>query len=218
MRYDVELLPITNAFNPFFERRTCRRQEQHRAEAGLHLEALRHRDLDRPRRLRHLLRQDHDDHDDAVRVDRRLQRFVHACISHQLGGPGPSRGQLPTDPMLVNGPVVNRPRSTRCSRRVDGPQHRPGLPRQSRPAVPQVQQLSLGYERQVGQHMAVTADYIRSWNRDQLINYDLNPGLRVDTSRTAGSTTPTSEHRRPARHLAVRQPGAHSYQRRLVAV
>jgi hypothetical protein len=50
--------------------------------------------------------------------------------------------------------------------------------------VPQVQQLSVGYERQVGQHMAVTADYIRTWNLDQLINYDLNPGLRVDTSRT----------------------------------
>jgi hypothetical protein len=32
--------------------------------------------------------------------------------------------------------------------------------------------------------MAVTVDYIRSWNRDQLINFDLNPGLRVDTSRT----------------------------------
>jgi hypothetical protein len=103
--------------------------------------------------------------------------------------PGPSRGQLPTDPMLVNGPVVNRaainalypPGSMgRNNGQVflDNPDRR----------VPQVQQLSLGYERQVGQHMAVTADYIKSWNRDQLINFDLNPGLRVDTSRTGRIT------------------------------
>jgi hypothetical protein len=87
--------------------------------------------------------------------------------------------------MLVNGPVVNRaainalypPGSVgRNTGQVflDNPDRR----------VPQVQQLSLGYERQVGQHMAVTADYIKSWNRDQLINYDLNPGLRDDTTRT----------------------------------
>jgi hypothetical protein len=99
--------------------------------------------------------------------------------------PGPSRGQLPTDPMLVNGPVVNRgainslfPPGTMGRNTgtvfLDNPDRQ----------VPQVQQISLGYERQVGQHMAVTADYIRAWNRDQLINYDLNPGLRVDASRT----------------------------------
>jgi hypothetical protein len=32
--------------------------------------------------------------------------------------------------------------------------------------------------------MAVTVDYVHSWNRDQLINFDLNPALRVDTTRT----------------------------------
>ena len=32
--------------------------------------------------------------------------------------------------------------------------------------------------------MALTADFIHSWNRNQLITFDLNPGLRVDTSRT----------------------------------
>jgi hypothetical protein len=99
--------------------------------------------------------------------------------------PGPSRGQLPTDSMLINGPVVNRaainalfPPGTMGRNTgtvfLDNPDRK----------VPQVQQVSVGYERQVGQQMAFTADYIRSWNRDQLINYDLNPGLRVDTSRT----------------------------------
>ena len=99
--------------------------------------------------------------------------------------PGPSSGNLPTNPLLVNGPVVNRaaidalfpPGSMgRNTGQVflDNPDRQ----------VPQVQQLSVGYERQVGQHMAVTADYIKSWNRDQLINYDLNPGLRINTTRT----------------------------------
>src|SRR6185436_576121 len=27
-------------------------------------------------------------------------------------------------------------------------------------------------------------DYVKSWNVDQLINFDLNPGVRIDTSRT----------------------------------
>jgi hypothetical protein len=50
--------------------------------------------------------------------------------------------------------------------------------------VPKVHQVTFGYERQLAQQMAVTVDFIHSWNRDQLINFDLNPALRVDTSRT----------------------------------
>ena len=50
--------------------------------------------------------------------------------------------------------------------------------------VPRTDQISLGYEHQVGSQMAATVDYIHSWNRDQLITFDLNPGQRVDTSRT----------------------------------
>jgi hypothetical protein len=50
--------------------------------------------------------------------------------------------------------------------------------------VPQVHQVTFGYERQLAQQMAVTVDYIHSWNRDQLVNFDLNPALRIDTSRT----------------------------------
>jgi len=99
--------------------------------------------------------------------------------------PGPSRGLFPTDPLLVNGPVVNRAlinalfpagtmgRNTGLTY-IDNPDR----------VVPEVHQISLGYEKQVGAQMAVTADFIHSWNRNQLITFDLNPGLRVDTSRT----------------------------------
>jgi Carboxypeptidase regulatory-like domain len=99
--------------------------------------------------------------------------------------PGPSRGQFPTDPFLVNGPVVNRalinalyPAGS-MGRNI-------GLTYLDNPdrVVPEVHQISLGYEKQLGAQMAVTGDYIHSWNRNQLITFDLNPGLRVDTSRT----------------------------------
>src|SRR5207247_2211780 len=50
--------------------------------------------------------------------------------------------------------------------------------------VPATHQISVGYERQLAAQLATTVDYIHSWNRDQLITFDLNPGQRVDTSRT----------------------------------
>jgi hypothetical protein len=97
--------------------------------------------------------------------------------------PGPRAGQFPTDPMLVNGPVTNRalinqrfpPGSIgRNSGTVflDNPDR----------AVPAVHQVTFGYERQFAQQMAATVDYIHSWNRDQLINFDVNPGVRVNTA------------------------------------
>jgi hypothetical protein len=99
--------------------------------------------------------------------------------------PGPSRGQFPTDPFLVNGPSVNfaainalfPPGSIgRNTGNVflDNPDR----------SVPNVHQITFGYERQFARQMAATVDYIHSWNRDQLINFDLNPSQRVDTSRT----------------------------------
>jgi hypothetical protein len=98
---------------------------------------------------------------------------------------GPSRGQFPTNPFLVNGPVVNfaainalfPPGSIgRNTGNVflDNPDR----------AVPAVHQVTFGYERQFARQMAATVDYIHSWNRDQLLNFDLNPGLRVNTTRT----------------------------------
>lgn len=99
--------------------------------------------------------------------------------------PGPSRGQMPTDPMLVNGPVVDRARldalfppgsvaRNRGTVFLDNPDR----------AVPYTHQVTIGYERQLAAQMALNVDYIRSWNRAQLITFDLNPGLRVNTSRT----------------------------------
>ena len=99
--------------------------------------------------------------------------------------PGPSQGRFPTDPMLVNGPVVNRallnslfpPTSTiRNSGTVffDPPERE----------QPWMHQVTIGYERELIPTISVSADYVRMLGRDMHLRYDINPGIRVDTSRT----------------------------------
>ena len=99
--------------------------------------------------------------------------------------PGPRSGQLPTDPFLVNGPVVNREllaamfpngvslKNTGAS--WDNPDRR----------VPYTHQVTLGYERQLGSVVSVSADYVHAFARDLLISRDLNPGLRGSTAVTS---------------------------------
>ncbi|HSC27410.1 MAG TPA: TonB-dependent receptor [Vicinamibacterales bacterium] len=100
--------------------------------------------------------------------------------------PGPSNGQFPTDPFLVNGPVVNRdllnqlyPPGSRVRNgggiQVDNPDR----------LTAYTHQYSLGFERQLRADMSATAEYIRVSGRDALMTLDLNPGLRTSTSRTA---------------------------------
>lgn len=105
--------------------------------------------------------------------------------------PGPSRGQLPTDPFLVNGPVVNRallnqdfPPGTQARNVGDVFLDNPD--RKSAYAL----QYTVGYERQLFGDMAVTVDYVRSENRDQLMRKNLNPPTRTSTGRTAPVTRP----------------------------
>jgi hypothetical protein len=98
--------------------------------------------------------------------------------------PGPSSGRLPTDPMLVNGPVVNRTLLNRL--------YPPGTLTRNTATVqydtqnrqmPRSTQVSFGYERQIGTTMSVGADFVHNQGRGWLA-YDLNPGLRVNTTRT----------------------------------
>ena len=72
--------------------------------------------------------------------------------------------------------------------------------------VPNVQQATLGYERQLSQQMAATVDYVHSWNRDQLINFDLNPALRATTPSArccASASTPSITRSAPARWASM---------------
>jgi Carboxypeptidase regulatory-like domain/TonB dependent receptor/TonB-dependent Receptor Plug Domain len=100
--------------------------------------------------------------------------------------PGPSRGQLPADPFLVNGPTVNRdllaqrfPAGSRLRNtgtvNLDNPDR----------GIPYTHQLTVGYERQLATNMSWSADYVHAMARDLFMLQDLNPGLRDTPDRTA---------------------------------
>jgi hypothetical protein len=99
--------------------------------------------------------------------------------------PGPRQGNLPTDPMLVNGPTVNRallnarfPPGTRVQNsgtvRFDNPDR----------INPYSRTYSIGYERQVGAMMGISVDFIRSEQRNQFVLMELNPLVRNGTLAT----------------------------------
>lgn len=103
--------------------------------------------------------------------------------------PGPRQGNLPTDPFLLNGPVVNRalfnaqfPPGTRQRNggtvRFDNPDRKNAYSRT----------YSIGYERQFGSAMGLSVDFIRSEQRDQYVLKELNPLVRSGTL----ATSPTS--------------------------
>jgi hypothetical protein len=99
--------------------------------------------------------------------------------------PGPSSGRLPTDPLLVNGPDVNRallsqlfpPGQLARNNGVvflDTPDRK----------IPTTRQATIGYEFLLSPDLSVAADYVHTWGRNLVLGYNLNPGLRVNTSRT----------------------------------
>ncbi len=99
--------------------------------------------------------------------------------------PGPSQGRLPTDPFLSNGPTVNRqllaqqfPAGSKIRNTgnvfLDNPDR----------VIPYTDQLSIGFERALTRDMSVNLDYVHAFGRDQFMTLDLNPGLRVNTTRT----------------------------------
>jgi len=103
--------------------------------------------------------------------------------------PGPRSGRLPTDPMLVNGPTVNRalldqlyPSGTLARNtgtvRFDNPDR----------DVPWTRQYSVGYTTQLGPSLAVGVDFIRSESRRQFVLLDLNPPLRANQLATGAVT------------------------------
>jgi hypothetical protein len=100
--------------------------------------------------------------------------------------PGPRQGNLPTDPMLLNGPTVNRallnaqfPPGTRVRNsgtvRFDNPDR----------INPFSRTYSIGYERQVGSMMGLSVDFIRSEQRNQYVLKELNPLVRNGTLATS---------------------------------
>jgi hypothetical protein len=99
--------------------------------------------------------------------------------------PGPAAGRFPTDPMLVNGPVINRALLDRL--------FPPGQVVRNAGVVifdspdrqqPYAHQATVGYARELTPTLAVNIDYIRAANRDMFLGRNLNPMVRANTTRT----------------------------------
>jgi hypothetical protein len=99
---------------------------------------------------------------------------------------GPSAGRLPTDPMLVGGPTVNR---TLLSQLYpsSATQKNNGTVNFDNPDrhLPYSHQASIGVEKQLPGSIAVSADFVHASHRDLYMRQDLNPGIRRTTARTA---------------------------------
>ena len=115
----------------------------------------------------------------------------NALFPANSADPGPSQGVRPTNPMLANGPEVNRnllaqqyPPGSRVKNTgtvfFDSPDRR----------LPFTHQMTAGFEHQIGSYVSVSADYLHAFGRDQFMSYDMNAGLRATTSRTATIVRP----------------------------
>ena len=93
---------------------------------------------------------------------------------------------ISTDPFLVNGPVLDRalldktvpPGSLSRNTGVvwlDTPDR----------VLPSQQQGSIGYERQIGRSLSAAVDFMHIQNGEQPLRYNLNPGIKATTGRTA---------------------------------
>ena len=99
--------------------------------------------------------------------------------------PGPSNGQFPTDPLLVNGPFVNFDLIDQL--------YPPGTIARSGGTVyfghpdrksAYTDQYTVGYERQIGPQMSASVDYVHTEGRNGFIVTNYNPRVRENTSRT----------------------------------
>ncbi len=122
---------------------------------------------------------------------------------------GPRNGQLPTDPFLVNGPVLNRSllnqlypggqrlRNTGAS--WDNPDRR----------TPYTDEVSIGYERQLRAELSVSADYVYSRGRDLLMQRTLNPQVRSNPTVAASTLTRvvSADLTAAVAELALKYPG-----------
>jgi hypothetical protein len=122
--------------------------------------------------------------------------------------PNPRLGLLPTNVYLVNGPVINRAqlekdypagqllRNTGAS--WDNPDRR----------TPYTDQVTVGYEHQLANNMAVSADFVHAFSRDLMVLQDLNPGLRSTTDATSTLVRQASATLNAAvAELQVKYPG-----------
>ncbi len=186
LRYDVHVSPLRNTWNPFFadpnDYPVDRNNLQPRVGFAYNIGG------------RAVIRGGYGMFYEKQWIDRFENFLLNAVFSDSfiaqfpVNGvdPGPDNGRFPTDPLLVNGPVLNRDLINRlvpagslsrntATVNLDTPDR----------VLPKQHQVSIGYERQLGQQFSFGADYVHISNRQQPISYNLNPNLRPTTSRTS---------------------------------
>jgi Carboxypeptidase regulatory-like domain/TonB dependent receptor/TonB-dependent Receptor Plug Domain len=184
LRYDVDIAPIEERWNPFFENENDYPVDKNNIQPRLGFAYSAGTGV---------LRGGYGIFYEKLWTDR-FEPFVQTGVytnsfltnfPFDRADPGPSGGNLPTNPLLVNGPIVNwdllaqlyPPGSLSRNTGVvflDTPQRE----------IPATRQATVGYEQLVRPTLSFGVDYVHAWGRNLVLGYNLNPGLRVDTSRT----------------------------------
>ncbi len=102
--------------------------------------------------------------------------------------PGPLAGRFPTDPTLVNGPVIDR--AVIQSLTGSGlllPNPTPTIDQINR-QISYTRSMTFGIQRELSPNLALTVDYLHVNGIDQLISVNLNAGTRATTSSTGAIT------------------------------
>jgi len=127
--------------------------------------------------------------DDTLEFGKFTSSNVVTFPANGNADPGPTAGRLPTEPFLVNGPFVNRTLLNQL--------YPPGVSVRNNGVVifdspnrtlPYAHQFTVGYERELTPSLGLHVDYVRAINKDMFLARNLNPALRVDTSRTGALT------------------------------
>ena len=126
--------------------------------------------------------------DDTLEFGKFASSFT-ASFPNDSADPGPTAGRFPTDPLLVNGPTLNRtllnqlyPPGTQVKNAgvviFDSPDRK----------QPYAHQLTAGFGRELTSSIAVQADFVHMHNKDMFLARNLNPMERVNTTRTGAIT------------------------------
>jgi hypothetical protein len=191
IRYDLEIIPIDEADNPLF--RAGQKYPVDRNNIAPRIGFTRQMDDSGKSLIRagygiFYNRTVLGNVDDAIEFPKFTPSVV-AMFPNDSADPGPSRGQFPTDPFLVNGPFVNQtllnqqfPPGTRLRNTgvviFDSPDRK----------QPYAHQFTFGYVRELAASLAAHADYVRVVNKDMFLARNLNPMVRDDTTRTGRIT------------------------------
>jgi hypothetical protein len=114
-----------------------------------------------------------------------------STFTFPVSGPdlGPRNGQFPTDPFLVNGPVINPAQVAALAASGSVLQATGATWDNPDRQAPHTDQFTIGYERQIATDMSVSADYVYNRQRDMLMAINLNPNQRSNANVNASTLT-----------------------------